>query len=159
MRIKDILQEKGAGVVTIAADRSIHDAISVLNEFRIGSLIVKGDHEEVVGIITERDILRACGEHCGRMDKSTTPEETACSNLVQDSMTRELITGVPDDGPNFIMGIMTKNRIRHLPIVDEGNLVGIISLGDLVNVHLEEKVIENRTLKDYLSRNATPTRI
>ena len=71
-------------------------------------------------------------------------------------MATELVTGVPDDDPNYVLAVMTKNRIRHLPILDEGSLAGIISIGDLVNAHLEEKVFENRTLKDYLSRNFTP---
>jgi CBS domain-containing protein len=74
-------------------------------------------------------------------------------------MTKDLVIGVPDDDPNYIMGVMTKNHIRHLPILDEGSLAGIISIGDLVNVHLEEKVFENRTLKDYISRNFTPTQV
>lgn len=156
MRARDILLEKGKEVVTIDAGRSIHDAIGKLIEHGIGALIVTAEGEEIVGIITERDILRMCGD---RLNRLPTQEETACSFLVQDAMTKDLVIGVPDDDPNYIMGVMTKNRIRHLPILDEGSLVGIISIGDLVNAHLEEKVFENRTLKDYLSRNSTPEQI
>ena len=58
--------------------------------------------------------------------------------------------GVPEDDPNYVLGVMTKNRIRHLPILDGRSLAGMISIGDLVNLHLEEKVFESRTLKDYL---------
>jgi CBS domain-containing protein len=159
MRARDILLEKGKEVVTIDAGRSIHDAIGKLNEHGIGALIVTGEGEEIVGIITERDILRKCGDHCVRLKRLPTQEETACPFLVQDTMTKDLLIGVPDDDPNYIMGVMTKNRIRHLPILDEGSLVGIISIGDLVNAHLEEKVFENRTLKDYLSRNSTPAQV
>ena len=65
-------------------------------------------------------------------------------------MTKDLIIGVLDDDPNYVMGIMSKNRIRHLPILDDGKLAGIISIGDLINAHLEEKVFENRTLRDYI---------
>lgn len=158
MRIRDILLEKGKKVITIDANRNIHDAIGILNEHRIGALIVTGEDEEVVGIITERDILRRCGDHCVSMNDLITSEESAFSSLVKDAMTRELVIGVPDDDPNYAMGVMTKNRIRHLPILDEGRLAGIISIGDLVNAHIEEKVIKSRTLKDYILRNSSPKR-
>ena len=69
-------------------------------------------------------------------------------------MTKELVIGVPSDDLNYAMGIMTKNRIRHLPIMEDGSLVGIISIGDLVNAHFEEKVFENRTLRDYIHGSA-----
>ena len=157
MRIRDILQEKGTRVVTIDANRNIHDAIGTLNKHRIGALIVTSEGDEVVGIITERDILRKCGEGCDSVKESKTSEGTTCSSLVQDAMTKKLLIGVLDDDPDYVMGVMTKNRIRHLPILDEGSLAGIISIGDLVNAHLEEKVFESCTLKDYLSRNFTPT--
>jgi CBS domain-containing protein len=150
MRIRDILQEKGTGVVTIEAGRTIHDAIGRLNEHSIGALVVTGEGENIVGIITERDILRVCGERCVRLDEPPTREETTCPSFVQDAMTKDPIIGVLDDDLNYVMGIMTKNRIRHLPILDDGSLAGIISIGDVVNAHLKEKVFENRTLRDYI---------
>ncbi len=159
MQLKDILLEKGKKVVTIDADQSIHDAIGRLNEHRIGALIVTRKGDEVVGIITERDILRQCGDHCDSMKKIPASAETACSSFVRDAMTKDLVIGVPDDDPNYAMGIMTENHIRHLPILDKGRLTGIISIGDLVNAHLEEKVFERRTLKGYISRNSPPTRV
>ncbi len=158
MQISDILLEKGTSVVTIDADQSIHDAISTLNKHRIGALIVTTAGKDVVGIITERDILRRCGDLCNKSEPTGT-SATTCSSLVNEAMTKDLVIAVPDDDPNFVMGMMTKNRIRHLPILDEGNLVGIISIGDLVNAHLEERVIESRTLKDYIARNDTPSRV
>ena len=150
MRIRDILQEKGTGVVTIDAGRTIHDAIDRLNKHGIGALVVTREGGKIAGIITERDILRECGDRCVRLNEPPKREEAVCASLVQDAMTKDLIIGVLDDNPNYLMGIMTKNRIRHLPILDDGNLAGIISIGDLVNAHLEEKVFENRTLKDYI---------
>jgi len=157
MQVSDILHEKGKKVVTIDADRSIHDAIGMLNEHRIGALLVMGESKELEGIITERDILRKCGNHCLSMSEPTAPGQNAFTSLVRDTMTKEVVIGVPDDGPDYAMGVMTKSRIRHLPILDDGNLVGIVSIGDLVNAHLEEKVFESRTLKEYLERNATLT--
>ena len=158
MRIRDILLEKGKKVVTIDVGMNIHDAIGILNKHRIGALVVTEDGAEVVGIITERDILRRCGDYCVSMNELLTPEESTCTSLVKDAMTKELVIGVPDDDPNYAMGVMTENRIRHLPILDEGRLAGMISIGDLVNAHLEEKVFKSRTLKDYILRNSSPTR-
>jgi CBS domain-containing protein len=159
MRISDILQEKGTNVVTIDSSKNIHEAINRLRENRIGALVVTRAGEEVAGILTERDILRECGERCGIAKTSTIQGENVCSSIVQDAMTKEVVTGVPDDDPNYVLAVMTKNRIRHLPILDEGRLTGIISIGDLVNAHLEERVLRNRTLKDYLERNSSPKSI
>jgi CBS domain-containing protein len=150
MRIQNILQVKGTEVVTIEADRTVHDAIGRLKEHSIGALIVTGKGEEIVGIITERDILQECREHCVRLHKPRTQEETTCPSLVQDAMKRDMVIGVLDDDLDYVMGIMTKNRVRHLPILDDGNLAGIISIGDVVNANLKEKVFENRMLRDYI---------
>ena len=150
MRVKDILQEKGAGVVTINASQSIHAAIVKLNDHSLGALIVTGEDGEIAGIVTERDILRNCGSYCGRLKEPYPRGETACPYLVKEVMTKDLVIGVPDDDLNYVMGVMTKNRVRHLPILDNGHLAGIISMSDLVNAHLEEHVFQNRTLKDYI---------
>lgn len=150
MRIIDILNEKGSSVVTIGAEQSIHQAISKLNQYRLGALVVTGDDEKIVGIITERDILHVCGSRCARLEEAPAADEPDCPSLVEDAMTSDIVIGVPDDDLNYAMGIMTKNRIRHLPIMDNEKLVGIISIGDLVNAHFEEKVLENRTLKEYI---------
>ena len=156
MRIRDILQEKGTKVVTIEAGATIHDAINILNKHKIGALIVLGESEEIEGIITERDVLRVCGNHCVRLTDAQTPEESVCPSLVQDAMTRDLVIGVPDDDLNYVMGVMTRNHIRHLPVLDDGKLAGIISIGDLVNAHFEEKVFENRTLREYIHGTMRP---
>lgn len=151
MQIKDILQEKGTGVVTIGVGQSIHAAIVELNHHGIGGLVVTKEDGKVAGIITERDILKSCGKHCTQLLDAPSREQTRCPVLVQEIMTRELVIGVPDDDLNYVMGVMTKHHIRHLPILDNGRLVGIISLGDLINAHFEENVFESRTLKDYVN--------
>jgi len=154
MLVRDIIQEKGQTTVTINADQTIHDAINTLNKHKIGALIVMGENGQVAGIISERDILQVCGEHCERLDDAASQKGLGCPSLVKDAMTTELVIGVPDDELNYAMGVMTKNRIRHLPILDGGQLAGIISIGDLVNAHLEEKVFENRTLREYIQGSA-----
>jgi CBS domain-containing protein len=150
MRISDILRQKGGSVVTIEADKTVHDAISKLNEHGIGALIVTGEGGEIGGIITERDVLRECGERCTRLTQSSESGGDACPAMVRDAMTKDLVIGVPDDDLKYVMGIMSKNRVRHLPVVDDGELVGIISIGDVVNAHVDQTEFENRQLKDYI---------
>ena len=147
MRIRDILREKGADVVTIGGTATVHDAIMRLNEHNIGSLVVTAENGVIVGIITERDILREAAERCDQVE----------ATLIGDVMTRDLIIGVPEDDLDYVMGVMTKNRIRHLPVLDESGLVGIISIGDVVSTHLRKTAFENRMLKDYSHGVASST--
>ena len=149
MRISDILRQKGSKVVTIAVDKTVHDAICDLNEHGIGALIVTGEGGAISGIITERDIMKECGERCVHLDDPA-QGHSACPALVKDVMTKDLVIGVPDDDLNYVMAVMTKNKIRHLPILEEGRLSGIISIGDVVNAHVKESDYENRLLKDYI---------
>ena len=150
MQIRDILREKGTEVLTIGARQTIQDVINKLNEHSIGALVVMDEKEHVVGIITERDILRVCGSVFARLYDSAVQEKPASPLLVEDTMTRDLIIGIPDDDLDYVMGIMSKNHIRPLPILDNGRLRGIVSIGDLVNARLEQKVFENRTLRGYI---------
>lgn len=154
MLIRDIINEKGQSVVTVGAEQTINDAIQRLNQHRIGGLVVTSEDDEIVGIITERDILTVCGDHCGRLNEPRKEDQPGCPMVVKDAMTTDLVIGVPDDDLNYAMGIMTKNRIRHLPIIENDRLAGIISIGDLVNAHFEEKVLENRTLREYIHGSA-----
>jgi len=140
MRISDILRKKGSHVVTIEPHRTVWDAIQTLNENKIGALVVTGPDGDVAGIITERDILRVATEQCDRIKETT----------IGDVMTRDVIIGVGEDRLDYVMGIMTQNRIRHLPVMDGEELAGIISIGDVVNAHLQETKFENRLLRDYI---------
>ena len=150
MQIKDILQEKGSGVVTIDATQTVHEAIIKLNHHGFGALVVMGENRQIAGIVTERDILQCCGDNCTHLENTPAKELTLCPVLVQDIMTKDLVIGVPGDDLNYVMSVMTKHRIRHLPILDNGKLAGIISISDLVNAHFEENIFESRTLKDYI---------
>jgi CBS domain-containing protein len=150
MQIKEILREKGTEVVTIEAGQTVREAIRKLNEHGIGALIVTAEDGGVSGIITERDILRECGERCVSQNQRATGEEDACPTLVEHVMTKDVIIGLPEDQLSYVMGVMTSNRIRHLPIVENGKIVGIISIGDVVNAQLNESEFENRMLKDYI---------
>jgi CBS domain-containing protein len=151
MRISDILKQKGGDVVTIDGGRTVHDAICTLNQHRIGALVVTADDGKVRGIITERDILRACGEYCGDLEKPLPSSRNPFAATVGDVMTADPIVGAPHDSLAQVMEVMTKNRVRHLPILEGGGLVGIISIGDVVNAHVEETEYENVSLRDYIT--------
>ena len=147
MRIRDILKDKGGEVATIGAGRTVHEAVQELNSHRIGALVVTSDDGSIQGIVSERDVLRTAAE---TWDDGEKKAARLRDRPVVGIMTREVICAVPDDDLDYAMGIMTQNRIRHLPIVDEGKLVGIISIGDVVRANLHQVTYENRMLKDYV---------
>ena len=139
MKVQEILNSKGDSVHSISPDETLSNAIAKLVECNVGSLVVR-DGADMVGIITERDILRACAA-------SKQPQDTLA---VRDYMSAKVITGVPDDHVEDVMGLMTSRRIRHLPIVHEERLVGIISIGDVVKAHHAKLRMENHYLKTYI---------
>ena len=142
MNVQDILDRKRSNAVrTIAPDRTIAEAVAQLVEHNIGSLVVL-EGERPVGIVTERDILRCCADDMSK----------AASTQVADVMTRDLIIGEAEDTVDYVMGIMTRNRIRHLPIMGPGQgMLGMVSIGDVVQSQLRETRYENRHLKEYIS--------
>lgn len=144
MRISEIIQSKGTFVVTVDPDRTVMDAMKVLVNHGIGAVVViVGD--DIAGILTERDVLRLAAAAPSALE----------STRVGEAMTRDLIVAVPDDDLQYAMEIMTKNRIRHLPIVEDGRLVGMLSIGDVVNALRTHVEGENRHLRDYIQGVAT----
>lgn len=139
MKIQEILARKGHEVVTISPDRTIADAVRLLVEHGIGSLLVQ-DGSDIRGILTERDILRQVDRDPGAIGRLR----------VRELMESELIVGVPDDDVAYVMEIMTTNRIRHLPVVTDGALRGLISIGDVVNALRTSMESENRYLRQYV---------
>lgn len=140
MRIREILHTKGGHVFTIMPDRTIHDAMRAMMDHEIGCLVVKQD-AEIRGIITERDILKFA---TARPDDVGTVE-------VADVMSSDVIIGVPDDEVRCVMGLMSRNRIRHLPVVEDDQLLGLVSIGDLVNAVRCDVELENRYMHDYIA--------
>ena len=138
MKIRDILRDKGTDVVKIGPEATVLDAMRRLVEHDIGSVVVEED-DEVVGILTERDVLRL-----GARDPHGWE-----STQVRDAMTSDLIIATPDDDTHYCMEIMTRNRIRHLPIIRGGRLEGIVSIGDVVKASRDDAEAENQYLKDY----------
>lgn len=144
MKIQEILDSKNRFVVTVDPDRTVLEAMKVLVNHGIGSVVVV-QGAEIVGILTERDVLRL---------GATDPAQLSGAR-VGDAMTRDLVVAVPDDDLDYAMEVMTRNRIRHLPVVHDGDLVGILSIGDVVNALRRTVEVENRYLRDYIHGIAT----
>ncbi len=143
MKVSDVLKHKGKDVYTIGDECSISEAIDWLQRYRVGALVVLDDRDNIKGIISERDILKHLSLTGGELKKST----------VRDVMTpgEKLIVGTENDDLDYVMSMMTTNRIRHLPIIGEGKLRGILSIGDVVNTRLSSKEHENKMLQDYIT--------
>lgn len=139
MRIREVLDRKGRDVVTVDPGRTVLEAMRVLVEHDIGSVVVTRDGS-ILGILTERDVLRI----------GAAEPKSLSTALVGDAMTTDLVVGVAEDLVDYAAGIMTANRIRHLPIVDGERLSGVVSIGDVVNAMKQEKEVENRYLRDYI---------
>jgi len=139
MLLSEILGSKGRMVHTCSPDDVLADVVDLLVGHNIGSLVVLSGGE-MVGIITERDILRATAATRGPL----------ASVKVHERMTRCPIVASPRDDLTDVMGVMTERRIRHLPVVERGQLIGIISIGDLVKAQHDELCRENHYLKSYI---------
>ncbi|MFH1700284.1 MAG: CBS domain-containing protein [Candidatus Zixiibacteriota bacterium] len=145
MQVKDILDDFHKHPLTINENLTVGEAMKALNKHKIGSLVVLDDSQSVSGIITERDLMRM-------MNKFNCDIE---GKKIKDFMSTDLIIGVPEDDLDYIAGLITQNRIRHIPIIDsESNLCGIISIGDIVKVRLNQVEVENRHLREYITGRA-----
>lgn len=145
MKVQDILRTKGTELITIDQKKSLLEASRLLSEHNIGVLLVMDDQNKPVGILSERDIVH--------MLASQGPD--SASTKVQAAMSEDLIVGVPDNDLDYVMNVMTTKRIRHLPILDEGKLVGLISIGDVVKAQVTKAETEIRYLHSYIT--GTPT--
>ena len=139
MNITTILATKGDTAVTIRPEQSIREALALLARHNIGALIAVDDAGKPVGILSERDIVREAAKN-----------ETCFGCRVGDLMTRNVITGQPHDDLTTVSYTMTEKRIRHLPVVDKGRLVGIISIGDVLKAQRDQYQGEADTLQAQL---------
>ena len=139
MNIRNLLTVKGEDVVTVTPELTVLRAMRILVEHNIGSVVVAED-EKINGILTERDILRLAADDPDRLETS----------LVGDAMTTDLVVAVPDDDLPYVMEVMTRNRVRHLPVIENERLVGILSIGDVVNALRTTAEVENRDLRSYI---------
>ena len=141
MKIVEIDKLKRVKLQTIDPEKSVHDASRKLVQFNIGALPVCDAEGSLIGIVTERDILRATANE----------GKDALGLKVAAIMTRQVITCTDEEEVESAMEVMTERRIRHLPVLREGRLVNIISIGDLVKATLDESRQEIRYLRDYVA--------
>ena len=139
MFVKEILREKGHEVFTIDSSVTLATVVEELVARQCGSLVVI-DRGQIVGIVTERDILHASAER-----RTPLAETKLC-----DAMKRNLTTASPTDKVSDLMGVMTDRRVRHLPVLDDGELIGLVSIGDVVKAQHAELQTENQFLKEYI---------
>ena len=140
MTLYEILRVKGSRVWTIREDQTIDEALRILVNQRIGALPVLDDERRLAGILSERDIVRGCYEN----------GQGLASTPVAWLMTRHVITADPTDEISEIMEVMTVNRIRHVPVVQDGRLQGIVSIGDIVKALLADTQHQIRYLKEFI---------
>jgi CBS domain-containing protein len=138
MNVEGILRAKGARVVTIRPDATVADLVRGLREERIGAMVVSEDGHHVDGIVSERDVVRALAEIGA----------AAIQQRVSDIMTTPVTTCAPTDPVKSLMELMTKQRIRHLPVVEHGVIAGIVSIGDVVKNRLDEMATEASVLRE-----------
>ena len=140
MNVKTILAAKGGNVVTIEPTVDLAAAVKLLTERHIGSVVILGADHRIVGILSERDIVRALAEH----------GPTGLSEPVGQVMTRDVKTCSEEDTIEGLMSRMTTGKFRHMPVVQQEKLIGIVSIGDVVKFRVEEISHEANALRDYI---------
>jgi CBS domain-containing protein len=140
MRIKDVIQAKASHeVVTIGPDATVRELVALLAEHNVGALVVSEDGEQVTGIVSERDVVRRLHADAGVLDSP-----------VRSIMTADVRTCAREDALTDLMQTMTEHRIRHVPVVADGRLTGIISIGDVVKSRIGELEFERDQLDHYV---------
>lgn len=141
MRVSNLLTAKGSFVATISSDAAVASAVEELRRNGIGALVVSSDEKRIDGIVSERDIVRALA------DRASTLLESPVSSI----MSKTVTTCSPDDDIESLMSTMTNLRIRHVPVVSDGVLVGIVSIGDVVKSRIGELEKDRNELVDYIN--------
>jgi len=140
MKVSEILKAKGSRVVTVGPHSSVHDLARRLKLEGIGAAVVSRDGQRVEGIVSESEIVRSLAEHGARLlDKP-----------VSDVMLMSVVTCTGEDTVKEVMRRMTRHRVRHLPVLENGKLAGIVSIGDVVKSRVDEMELEANVLRDYI---------
>jgi CBS domain-containing protein len=140
MTVKLVLSRKGTDVATIEPHATLETAVKTLAERRIGALVVTGADRRIVGIVSERDIVRVLAKNGAQ----------ALQRPVAEVMTRNVVTCAERDRIAELMEKMTAGKFRHLPVVEQGRLAGIVSIGDVVKFRVEEMERDAAALQDYI---------
>ena len=140
MNVAAILKLKGSGVVTTTKDKSLLDIAKLLSQHGIGCIVIEGDDGKVAGIVSERDLMRAIGQ--------AGPE--VLKEPVSDFMTKTVVTARKADMVDRVMSEMTVHRFRHMPVVEGDQLIGLVSIGDLVKIHVEDTEFGTAAMRQYI---------
>ncbi len=142
MRIADILRSKGATVATVTETTTVTGLLAELVMHNIGAMVVVGPDGGVVGIVSERDVVRKLHDHGPDLLRSA----------VADIMSKVVVTCTPDDQIDDLSALMTNNRVRHVPVMQAGRLAGIVSIGDVVKNRMDELQAEQQHLQAYITQ-------
>ena len=140
MKIKDVLMKKGSKVITLQEDDSIGEAARQMTRHKIGAILVLNDRDDPAGIFTERDFVRIASDRSVEME----------TMKLNEAMTRDLIIGLADDDLETVLILMTEKRLRHLPVLENGELHGIISQGDVVKARLAHHEFQAHYMSEYI---------
>lgn len=141
MTLEDLLNRKEKQLISVKKSDEVIHAIKTMVDSRVGSLLVTSDGGKFVGILTERDVLRFSARRDGDL----------VGVRIEELMTRDLIVATPDCSIDQAMSMMTEHRFRHLPIMDGGKPIGMVSIGDLVKAKLKDVTVEVKYLRDYIN--------
>ncbi len=141
MQVSLLLQTKGADVVTVRSDATIAEVALVLAEHRIGAVVVTDDGRTIDGMLSERDIVRALAR----------PDDGMLAATAASLMTAEVVSCQPDTTVEEVMSTMTERRIRHMPVLVDGSLTGLVSIGDVVKHHIATLEGEKQAMHDYIA--------
>ena len=141
MFVSDIIKGKGGSVVSVTSEQPVHEALALLAKHRIGAVLVVDPGGGIAGILSERDLVRAMH----RIGKSVFDKR------VGDLMTTPVVTCSPKDPVGAIEGMMTAQRFRHVPVLQDGKLIGLVSIGDVVKARIEEAEAEVDALRRYIA--------
>ena len=141
MQVQTILNAKGTEVTTVTADTTVRELATMLRENRIGAVVVSNDGSSIEGIVSERDIVRQLTDFGPKF----------LSVKVREIMTKDVLSCAPTDTVDTCMELMTGRRIRHLPVAVDGQLTGLVSIGDIVKAKIDEIRTEAESLKQYIS--------
>jgi CBS domain-containing protein len=140
MKISDLLRAKGSDVITTPADATVRELIASLAEHGIGALVVV-DGPQVLGMVSERDVVRRLNEW----------GDTLLDRQVNDIMTESVYSCRPDDDVDHIAETMTERRIRHMPVLDRDDLIGVVSIGDVVKSRIQQLEVDRGQLEHYIT--------
>ena len=141
MTVAQVLKEKGNEIIAVGEGATVMDALEVLKERRIGAVLVRREDGAIAGVLSERDVVRALPDQGGAL----------LDQPVTVLMTRDVITCSSDDSMERVMALMTSHRIRHVPVIDGGQMTGVISIGDVVKHRIAESENEAAALKSYIA--------